>query len=111
MDGVDKPGYTLDNLRLPSPLSWFEEMKKQLEQYTAVLCAVVLVIEGVKFFTTLTMLAMALVREGIAGLCAVLALLICPAQQTLAKIRRRAKRTRNPLIAAEPDRNVAEEEL
>ena len=112
MDNIDEPGYTLENLRLPSPLSWFQEMKKTLEQYTAVLCAVVLILEGVKFLTTLAMLAMALVREGIAGLCAVLALLICPGMDRLAKIRRRAKRTRNqtPLIAhAEP--NVAEEEL
>ena len=37
---------------------------------------------------------MALIREGLTGLLAVLALLLCPAQQTLAKIRRRAKRNR-----------------
>ena len=69
-------------------------MKKQLEEHTAVLCAIVLLIEACKFLTTIAMLGMALIREGISGLLAVLALLLCPAQQTLAKIRRRAKRNR-----------------
>ena len=58
------------------------------------LCVIVLLIEACKFLTTLVMLAMALIREGISGLLAVIAMLMCPAQQTLAKIRRRAKRNR-----------------
>ena len=64
------------------------------------------------------MLGMALIREGIAGLVAVLTMLICPAQQTLAKMRRRAKRNRatsSPLIAKTNPENAdgenAEEEL
>ena len=89
-----EPGYSLSNLLMPGPLTWFETMKKQLEEHTAVLCAIVLLIEACKFLTTIAMLGMALIREGISGLLAVLALLLCPAQQTLAKIRRRAKRNR-----------------
>ena len=58
------------------------------------LCVIVLLLEAIKFVTTLAMLGMAVIREGITGLLAVLALLLCPAQQALAKIRRRAKRNR-----------------
>ena len=89
---IEEPGYTLENLRLPSPLNWFESLKKELEQYTALLCALVLAIESIKFMTTIVMLSMATMRQGIAGLIAVLTMLICPAQQTLAKMRRRAKK-------------------
>ena len=89
-----EPGYSLSNLLMPGPLTWFEKTKEQIEKHTAVLCVAVLLIEACKFLTTLAMLSMALVREGISGLLAVLALLLCPAQQTLAKIRRRAKRNR-----------------
>ena len=88
----DEPGYSLSNLNLPSPLSWVDSVKKEIEKHTAILCAAVLVIEGVKFLTTLAMLAMSLVKEGITGLLAVLALLMCPAHQALSKIRRRARR-------------------
>ena len=89
-----EPGYSLSNLLMPGPLTWFEETKEQIEKHTAMLCVIVLLIEACKFLTTLVMLAMALIREGISGLLAVIAMLMCPAQQTLAKIRRRAKRNR-----------------
>lgn len=91
---ASEPGYTLSNLLMPGPLTWFEETKEQIEKHTAVLCVIVLLLEAIKFVTTLAMLGMAVIREGITGLLAVLALLLCPAQQALAKIRRRAKRNR-----------------
>ena len=89
-----EPGYSLSNLLTPGPLTWFQEMKEQVEKHTAVLCVIVLLLEAFKFVTTLAMLGMAMIREGITGLLAVLALILCPAQQALAKIRRRAKRNR-----------------
>ena len=91
---VEEPGYSLSNLLVPSPLTWFESVKKEIEKHTAILCAVVILLEACKFLTTVSMLTMAFIREGLTGLFAVLALLCCPAQQTLAKIRRRAKRNR-----------------
>ena len=115
---VDEPGYTLDNLLIPTPLGWFDDLMEKVEKYTAHLCVAVLLIESLKFVSTISMLGMALIREGIAGLVAVLTMLICPAQQTLAKMRRRAKRNRStssPLIAKPDPENAdgenAEEEL
>ena len=78
------------------------------------LCALVLLIETLKLVATISMLMMALIREGLSGLIAVLTMLLCPAHQTLSKMRRRAKRTRTErplLMDRQTDREKSEPEL
>ena len=52
-------------------MTCFEETKEQIEKHMAVLCVIVLLLEAIKFVTTLAMLGMAVIREGITGLLAV----------------------------------------
>ena len=97
-------GYTLDNLLIPSPLSWVENAKKTVENYTGYLCMAVLMIEFIKGLSILSCLVMSFIREGIVGFLAVLAMLICPAQEALNKMKRRAKRekrNKQPLLEVE----------
>ena len=92
---ITQPGYSLDILTIPT-LTWIERLKKAVENYTGLLCLTVLLLEAIKLTTTIVMLGTALISQGVTGLIAVLTMLCCPAQQTLAKIRRRAKRQRTP---------------
>ena len=87
-------GYTLDNLLRPMELTWWEDVKKMIERNTALLCGVVLYVEAIKLVTTIAMLGMAFIKKGIAGLLAVITLLLCPVHQVLKKIRKRAQRSR-----------------
>ena len=94
-------GYTLDNLLIPSPLSWVDNAKKTVENYTGYLCMAVLMIEFIKGLSILSCLVMSFIREGIVGFLAVLTMLICPAQEALNKMQRRAKRekrNKQPLL-------------
>ena len=92
--GEEQTGYDLNLLAssLSKELGWWNQFKEQLKEYTALLCALVLVLEMIKFLTTVAALTMALIREGITGLMATLALICCPAHYELKKIRKRAKR-------------------
>ena len=112
---AEQPGYSLEQLVIPSPLTWLEHIKERLQGYTSILCAIVLFIEAMKFITTISMLTMALIREGLSGLVAVLTMLLCPAHQALSKIRRRAKknRTERPLLMRDrqTDREKSEPEI
>ena len=61
----------------------------------------VLMIEFIKGLSILSCLIMSLIWEGIVGLLAVMAMLICPAQEALNKMRWRAKRekrNKQPLL-------------
>ena len=49
-------GYTLDNLLIPSPLSWVENTKKTIENCTWYLCMAVLMIEFIKGLSILSCL-------------------------------------------------------
>ena len=64
----------------------------------------VLMIEFIKGLSILSCLVMSFIREGIVGFLAVLAMLICPAQEALNKMKRRAKRekrNKQPLLEVE----------
>ena len=89
-------GYTLDNLLRPTipQLTWWDDVTKTLERHTVLLCVIVLLIQTIKLITTLVMLSTALLREGVAGLIAVLMLLMCPVQPLLRKIKKRAQKNR-----------------
>ena len=81
----DEQGYTLDNLLKPleSELDWFSNIRKKIEEHTALLCFAVLMIKTIKLISTICMLMMALMKEGVAGLLAVLTLIVCPAHPVL----------------------------
>ena len=93
---AEEGGYTLDNLLRPviPKLTWWDDVTKLLERNTALLCGIVLFIQAIKFMTTVVMLSMAFLREGAAGLLAVITLLMCPVHPVLKKIRKRAQKSR-----------------
>ena len=75
-------------------LTWWDDVTKMLERNTALLCGIVLFIQAIKLMTTVVMLSMAFLREGAAGLLAVITLLMCPVYPLLKKIRKRAQKSR-----------------
>ena len=75
-------------------LTWWDDVTKMLERYTALLCGIVVFLQTIKLITTVVMLSTAFLREGAAGLLAVTMLLMCPAQPLLKKIKKRAQKNR-----------------
>ena len=82
-----------------NPLSNIEEeltvwhsVEKWLTENVAILCCLVLALEAFKLLTTVVIIITTFVKEGVAGLQAMMIFTFCSAYTTYRKIRRRGKR-------------------
>ncbi len=88
------PQYNLQNLSPGSwiQLSFWKRLDTWIQSYTTYICLLVLLIESAKLCAFLLILAQTMIRDGIAGVQAVLYLLCCGAMRHSEKVARRHQR-------------------
>ena len=85
--------YDLNLLKkLLEKLFWFQELQNRIKKHTALLCIAVLVLEAFKLVSSLTTIILAMTREVIVGLTALMWSCLCPLHSDWTRMRRRAEK-------------------
>ena len=85
----DSTGYDLNLLKKPlGKLWWFQELQDKVKEHTAILCVAVLTLEAFKLVSSLTAIIIAMTREGIVGVTALLWSCLCPLHSNWTRMRR-----------------------
>ena len=91
----DSTGYDLNLLKKPlEELRWFQELQKKVQDYTAILCLAVLILEAFKLVSSVTAIIIAMTKEGIIGVTALLWACLCPLHHSWTRMKKRAERRR-----------------
>ena len=87
--------YDLNLLKKPlGKLWWFQELQDKIKAHTSILCVMVLILEAFKLVSSLTAIILAMTKEGIVGLTALLWACLCPLHNNWTRMRKRAERRR-----------------
>ena len=91
----DSTGYDLNLLKKPlEELRWFQELQKKVQEHTAILCVAVLTLEAFKLVSSVTAIIVAMTKEGIIGVTALLWACLCPLHHSWTRMKKRAERRR-----------------
>ena len=80
---------------LEKELGVYEEVKTWLKEHVAILCVMVLLLEFTKMLITISVIVTTVIKEGVAGLKAIIIMTFCSGYENFRKLRKRAKRNRN----------------